>query len=246
MANPIIFNEESLSREIISRGFTGQFNWGEALLVAKYAHHILGYGHVRTKKYLLEFCAEFDPFFNYVRNRKTIKKIMKTALDEFKDTGIINIFQGEIDKISKIKNFKQQKVALAALAVSKRKINSGYVNMKDWKTIRKIISRKLSNADIQNTFSVMYGMGLLTPVGASQRILFSEDEKTPVLIVASDSDAYLLIQNFRKLRGGEIGFCRCGKEFLKSSSRKVLCDECSRISRLEKYRRYNEKRFEKR
>lgn len=239
----IFFDEEELSINILKNGFKQHFNWGEALLVAKHCFFILGYGEIKTRKFLIKFCEDHDPFFNYVRNRKIMKKIIKKARKEgFRFTGDVTIYDEELDDISKIKNFRQQKIALATVALSKRDTNKGYINLRDWRIIRKIVSRKVSNAEIQSTFSAMYSMGMINPVGASQKILFLRDSGESRIHLGSDDDAHKLISTFKDLRGGEIGFCRCGKEFKKSSPRQILCQECSDKSRLEKYKRYNRKR----
>ena len=245
--NLIIFDELALSEYVLKNGFTDkQFNWREAMLVAKQMVY-LGYGEQKTKKAIISFCEKNDPFFNYVRNRKVLGKIVKRAISgEMKMTGEVTIYRSEIDRISTIRNFRKQKIALCSLLLAKRKTNSGYVNSSDWKIIREMISRKISNREIQETFSEMYSLEMLVPVGASQKIIFmsvTPELEEVVFQIKTDGDARNISKKYKEIKGGEVGFCRCGKEFIKKNPRQVLCPECSRISRLEKYRRYNAKRI---
>lgn len=245
--NLIIFDEVAISKNVLKNGFTdSQFNWKEALLAAKQMVSF-GYGEQKTKKALISFCEKNDPFFNYVRNRKVLGKIVKRAISgEMRMTGEVTIYRSEIDKISTIRNFRKQKIALCSLLIAKRRTNSGYVNSSDWKIIKEMVSRKISNREIQETFSEMYSLEMLVPVGASQKIVFmsaTPELEDVVFQIKTDEDARSVSKKYKDIKGGEVGFCsRCEKEFIKKNPRQVLCPECSRISRLEKYKRYNAKR----
>ena len=111
--NLIIFDEVAISKNVLKNGFTdSQFNWSEALLAAKQMVSF-GYGEQKTKKALISFCEKNDPFFNYVRNRKVLGKIVKRAISgEMRMTGEVTIYRSEIDKISTIRNFRKQKIKL--------------------------------------------------------------------------------------------------------------------------------------
>lgn len=242
--NLLIYDENILAKGIIEGGFQdGIFNWEDALLVAKHYRHIDGNKDARIKTRLINFIQSKDPSFNYVRNRNIISKLIKSSKMGFFSTGSVSIGEIEISEIRKIRNFKQQKISIAALFLSKRETNGGYINIKDWKNIKLIVSRKVASSDIQSVFSLFHSRGLCQPVGASQKLTFGEDAGKTVIFIDNDLNARYLIDQYIRYCGGEIGFCRrCDDEYIKSHSRQILCSSCGEASRLNKYKKYNLKR----
>lgn len=239
----IIYDEKKLAENVFQNGFQeGGFTWKEGILLGKYFRYELGFGDVKTKKLLIEYALSHDKYFNYVRNRKMVGKILKRSKDLFFDTGSVEITESEVLKVREIRNFRQQKIIIVILLLSKRKTNNGYINLKDWPLVKKIVSRKITNSDIQTVFTMMYQLGMSTPYGASQKILFLDNDSKIVIRIKDNKDAVNIVAFYRDYCGGDLGYCRCGKEFIKNNPRQVLCKECKSKSRLEKYRRYNEKR----
>jgi hypothetical protein len=242
--NHLIYNEEILARGVFEHGFQeGSFNWGDALLVAKYYRHIGGYGDAKVKSSLIKFVLEKDSFFNYIRNRNIISKLVRSSRVGFLRTGSILIGVNDISKVREIKNFKNQKIAIASLFLSRREVNKGYVSRKNWIDIRSMVSRKIDNSDIQSTFSALYSLELCKPMGLSHKMTFGENPGEIIFHISTDLDAIKLVDKYIDYCGGEIGFCsRCGGQYIKTHSRQFLCSNCSKVSRLEKYKRYNSKR----
>lgn len=241
---PIIYDERDMAEEIVSSAKVS-YNWFYAMLVAKYARHVRLFGATKTKKFVIEFFFERDPDFNYVRFRKSIAKIIKKSEKPMLKTGSITITENELSKIRKLKNFKHQKICLAILLISKRETNSGYISKREWGHIRRVVSRKITNSDIQRVFHEMYVLGYTEPLGSSQRISISENNDfSPAIInITDDKKATFVCGEYVKYCGGELGYCpSCGKEFVKENSRKVLCQPCTREKLLTKYKKYNEKR----
>jgi len=240
----LMYDELKLSKTILDRGFSsGSFEWSEALLVAKYFRHVENSKDAKTKTQLVNFIKERDKNFNYIRNRQTISKIVKFSKMDFVSTGDVIIYKNELDIIEEIKNFKQQKIIIAILFLSKRTTNRGYINPKDWREIKTLVSRKITNGEIQEVFSLLHSGGLCFPYGASQKIVFGEGCGNSVFKISSDADARGLIGSFIKYCGGEVGFCRrCENKYIKNHRRQVLCPSCAKESKLEKYRKYNLKR----
>ncbi len=241
----LIYNEKELSEKVYEIGFSEGFEYFEALLVAKHLLWTLDYGAARTKTALIEFCTVHDKYFNYVRNRKLIGKIIKRAEREgLLDTSSVNITQSELEKIRSIKNFKSQKIVLAMLFISKRKTNGGYINLKDWPSIKKLscvsgITRK----DILAVGSLLYNLEWLAPVNASYRLTFGDDVSDTVISVDTNQDAVNLISTYTAYCGGKLFYCkRCQQEMVQRKDRQRFCDDCLRLNVLEKYKRANEKR----
>lgn len=246
----IIYDESSDGKKIYNSGFSdGEFDWDECLLVAKYLRHSLGYGDARTKTEIIRFIESQDKSFNVIRNRNLISGILRHSKKPQIGSGVITIYLSEIQEIEKIRNFKYQKIALAAVLLAKRtKEGFGYINLRDWKNMKFLVSRKISSSDIQETMSRLFELGLLSVVGASHRLDFlnAGNGSTPVFSIFSDSDALSLVSKYVSYYGGEVGYCtKCGTSFIKSHYKKKLCGTCSEHSRLAKYKKYNRKRNEK-
>ena len=243
--NLIIYNDLDLANETYEKGFEKGFSWFEGTLIAKYFRWVEGFGEQRTKKKLVQYAEQNDKYFNYVRSRRMIAKMVKRATrDGLIDTGEVTITKPEIEKIRMIRNFKYQKMVLAILLLSKRKTNRGYINLRDWPLIKRIVSRKITNAEIQNLFSFLYSTGYSEPVQASQKISIIEEGEV-IFHIKNNKEALDLIQSYRGYCGGELGYCKqCQKEFVKENNRQMLCKDCSSANRLAKYKRYNSHRKE--
>lgn len=244
----VIYDESKGGERIYNGGFDGYFSWKEGLLLAKHLRYNLGYGDAKVKKTLIELSQKFDETFNYVRSRRTIRNMVRVSRNRpLVNTGAVNITQRDVDLVRTIKNFKYQKILLSCILLAKRETNKGYVNRADWTLIKKIVSKKITNANIRDAFFTFYKVGIVEPVNASQKITLDGQDTSQILFkVNNDKMAFSLIARYKEYCGGELGFCiRCGSEFIKSSPRKIYCQKCSRENELNKYRRFNQKRKNK-
>lgn len=238
----VIYNEKVEAEQIFYKGFSNGFCWTEGLLLCKYLKQNLGYGDTKTKRTLIEI-SEKQEGFNYVRSRKTVRNMIRLSDKPLMDTGSVAITAEDISRIKSVRNFKQQKMFLAVILLSKRKPNRGYVNRQDWPLIKKIVSRKITNEDIRILFSVLYDKEFIVPVQSSHKMTFSLDSGEVLFNIKTETDALSVIQEYKKYCGGELGYCaNCENEFVKSSPRQAYCPSCGKEKRLEKYRRFNKKR----
>lgn len=234
----LMYDERKQAEEILDKGFYNEtYNWKEALLVAKYYRHVLGYGNARIKTEIRKFCKT-DPFFHPVPRESTIKNLVKHSKRAILDyTDPIEIRQSELDQIRVIKNFKFQQIALGILAITKRnlKYDHGYLNRYCWRDIKFVVNyRRTTRAEIENCFTELNSLGQVYPTNTTaHKILFIDDESSVVFRITTDGELKRLGSLYKEYCGGILIWCKtCGKETIKKSNRQSLCDECWREHRL--------------
>ena len=239
-----MYKELDIAKSLHDNGFTNGYRMGEAIKVAKYMRHILGYGDARTKTELIKFCVKNDKLFRPVPNRSGIIKAVNGSKRGFTDTtDTVIITKNEINSIQQVKNFKYQKIMLAILLVCKIKNkNSFWLNERP--SIRKIVSRKISNDDIATCLTMYYGVEMVEVIGRRHTLLFI-DEYTdkPSIIIDSDYAVHNLVSYYETVCGGEISYCKsCEKEIKRTSNRRAYCDHCGRDRELQRKREWKSNR----
>lgn len=251
----LLYNELNMAEDIYKRvGFSmGQYNFREALLVAKYMRHVLGYKDAKIKSNLISFCRKYDTSFNYYLHMSAIKSIIKKSKDSFINRDEIVLFYSEIELIKqKIKNFNAQKLFLGMFLIAKRN-NNAFISVKHWKNIKKICKIRISNKKIYELIHFLYKSNMLEPIrkrfdyGHTLKINFSHPDSTDIfLFIKTDQELYKVMSEYQKYCGGKLGYCEvCKTEFIKSSFRQKYCEVHKKEKELEKHRRYNEKRNKK-
>lgn len=224
----LMYNEKEDAEKILKNGFADGYTRYEALVIAKYYRHVLGYGDGRTKTKLIEFCSQ-DHNFHFVPKRDAIRRILKDSRKEFKDTSkTFGISAEEIAAIKTVKNYKFQLVLLAMLSIAKKN-NLSIVRLNEWKNIRKITSRYITNKVIRSAITMAYAQGLIRePKDALHELAFIDNSDSVWSIkIHGDKDLFNLSETYKKLNGGEIFYCKtCGTEVEKNSNRHKYCNKC--------------------
>lgn len=226
MARSLIRNEKEVAERILNNGFTDGFTFSEALAVAKYYRHILGYGDRRIKTNLINFCNKHDGNFEEVANAKTVKSIIRRSNNHFNISDTIVIRKNELEEIQKLKSFRFQRIMLAMLAVAKL-TKKTYVPTYRWADVKQIASKSVSTQDMRNCITYAYKCGLIgepSDNGAYHKLLFIENESEPVFVVTTEKDFMHLSKNYETYIGGSFRYCIiCGEKFLRTGKKHTLC-----------------------
>jgi len=112
-----LYDERILATNIYNNGFKNGYDRREALLLAKYFRHILGYGDTRIRKKIIEACSK-DIYFNAVSESSAIKSFVRNSKKDFFVKTTVFITKKEIEKAKTIKNYKKS-LTKNAFAVKK-------------------------------------------------------------------------------------------------------------------------------
>lgn len=241
----LMFSELEDAKRILKNGFSDGYKWSEALAVAKYYRHILGYGDAKVKTEITKFCEANDRNFYPIPNIRWISKIVKSSIKEFKNTlDPIFIRKKEIDEIKKIKNFKYQKILIGFLALAKL-YKRDHVWLNEWRAIRKTISRYIPNKTIINCITEAYSIGIIgEPKADFHSLLFINHESEIVISINNDKDFFNLGKRYEELNGGVLEYCKiCGDEFVRKTSTHKYCEKHQIEKRRERHLKYNKKRI---
>lgn len=247
MYKSLMFDEEKLASDIYNNGFTtGQFDFGEAVLVAKYFRHSLGYGDARTKTFIREFCSKNDKFFRKDGNRRTIKGILSRSKPFYVNkSNPLLVYQEEIDVINSISDYKRKRILFAILALSK--LNKDFfIGNFEWKNIRRVLHSKITNKNISSFMSEYYMLNLIELRKLSHRVLFGRNSGNALYEITSKT-IYNLNKVFEDIFGKDLFECiDCHTEHEKKSYNQKRCSNCSKINRRERKRVEERKRRESR
>jgi hypothetical protein len=235
----LIRNEKDLAERILHNGFTDGFNFDEATAVAKYYRHILGYGDAKVRTNIVLFCEKYDSSFQYVPNRKTIKSLVARSNNHFYISEQVVIRKKELDEIQKLTSYRFQRILLALLVIAKLSKKT-YVTTNRWSDIRQIMSRAVSTQEIRNCVMAAYKIGLIgEPKDAYHKLLFIENESEPVFILTTEKDLLGLAKNYEAYVGGSFRYCTiCGKKFVRTGKKHVLCPEHTAEKEKERKRKW--------
>jgi hypothetical protein len=238
-----LYDEKVLAINIYNNGFTNGYDRKEALLLAKYFRHVLGYGDTKIKNKIIEACSK-DPYFNAVSESSSIKSFVKNSKKDFFAKTNIFITKEEIEKSKTIKNFDAQKVYLTLLLLARR---SGYNNVPLLFTeIKKIANINTTNNELFHLFHLIYKSGLIYPIETDnhdktigyQKILNMYLEGLTAIEIKNDRELYEFGKTYEKYCGGYLVYCEvCQKEEIRKSPAHKLCEE--HASEKEKFRKRN-------
>lgn len=242
--NRDFFGDETIEAErIFINGFTDkEFNYPEALLVAKYIRGKQGVGDARLKTLIIEYCEKNGLYFNYVRNRDVINSIVRDSRKPFyKKREPIIITENEMTTIRSIKSFVSQKILFGMLVFSKK--NGGFFNKKDFSDLKKALSIRLTHQEIMKKHVFVFQKsGFLRDSNQNLFLMFLSSDK-PAIVFSTQKQIYKIGEIYKDYCGGELGYCRdCNAEFLKNGNRHNYCDIHSGEHMLERHKKYNKKR----
>ncbi len=170
-----------------------------------------------------------------------IKKKKKSLADIFSP---IFISKSEYQTIREIDNYKYQQILIGFLAIQKLTKNN-YITRKYWKYIKKIISRYIKNKDILQCIDFCYHSKNILDIkdNNSFSLLFLDNSDDRAFEIYTVDDLLKLGEIYEKFCGGKTGYCIiCNEEFIKKSNFQKYCYTHSEKKKLEKHKRYNEKR----
>ncbi len=244
----LMYNESKLGERFYRMGFTNGYKFYECLLVAKYLRFVLGYKGQRCKRALIEFCEKWDKNFRYVPKRESIRNVLRESRSEFRKTNEnIVIYKEEIEKVREIKNFKFQKALLCLIMIAKIK-GKNYIKTNDWKFVRKIISKNISNHTDMEAIREAYQKGLICEprYAATHEFSFLLDKGEVGISIHGEKEAFNLSNLYESYCGGSLGYCEdCGTEFVKETKNQIRCVEHQIERKKLKYNKYNNKRKQK-
>jgi hypothetical protein len=222
MTYKLFYDEKSVAEQILKNGFTdGCYNRSEAAA-------------------LVRFCEQHDQFFNYVRNRKEIKSIVKKSEYEFVRVETVHIRKKELETIQTVGSFKFQKILLAMLAIAK-KTRKSYLSTDRWVDVKRIISRAITTQDIRNCIMYCYKNGLVSSGNDDyHKILFVDNDSEPVFTISNEKELYDLVKKYEKYVGGSFRYCTiCGAKFVKQGKKHIYCEKHTKEKELERKRRWS-------
>lgn len=237
----LMFSEREDAERVLKNGFTDNvFHFKEALAVAKYYRHINGWGNVRIKKNLIIFCKK-SIGFRYSPKRQIFYTILSLSKRDFEDTtSPIHITRSEYDVIRSIKNYKFQVILLGLFVISKLN-KRDYAKLSEWKHIRKIISRYITNKDIRACITFCYNNGYIgeTRKNDMHCMLFMNNNDVPFISIRNNKELFSVGKTYETSCGGKLGFCRiCEEEFIKESNYQRYCKKHQREKELESKRKW--------
>ncbi len=238
----LMYSEKEDAERILRNGFKDGFRRKDVLCLAKYYRHVNGWKDARIKRNILNFCRDNVVGFRNVPRMEMIRQIVRDSKQPFVETSkVVVITEEEYRRIRSIKNYKYQTILLALLVIAK--INDrDSAKLSEWKYIRKIISRYITNKDIKSCITFCYNSGYIGEIRRNDlhSILFINNSGKPVIQIKSNDDLFGLGEVYEKLCGGKLGFCKiCKNEFIRESNRHSYCSNCSIT--LEKKRKHVKK-----
>jgi len=114
-----IFDELSYAKNLLEKGFDENRFSTDLLILAKY-YRYLEYKEKQIKKSLIDFCIQFDPYFNLVLNDESLRNAVINSR-EYKLVLPVDvpITEHELESIKKLDNFRYEKVLFVMLVVAK-------------------------------------------------------------------------------------------------------------------------------
>lgn len=245
-------DESKIYDKVIAEGFIreNEPSFSELLALGKYIRQTKGYGEKNIIKWLVEFCKRDNEFFNSVTSSNLLGAVARAVIKntEFRKINFpIKIFQGEIDLIRKIRNFKYQIILLASLVVAKSSGNPKLFSDKPNQIfhIIDISGETFSNKRfIEELSHIAHTEGIFTFVGKRYQFyaLTCDETGGTSIEISNEADYYNLSEVYREFIGGELMWCEeCGIENFKINNRHIYCLECSK-SRTEKREKSRERK----
>lgn len=247
-----LYDEKEMATKIYNNGFTNGYDRRETLLLAKYFRHILGYGDLKLKNKIIDFCSR-DKYFNAVTESSQIKSFVKNSKYDFVINTSVFITKDEINRVTLVKNFDARKVYLALLAIARRN-NFTNVSIKNITEIKKIANINCTNKEVGDLYHILYKSNLIYPIVMEnnegvvgyQKILNMEFDGQPEILINNDKEIYELGKTYEKYCGGYLLWCEdCEEEFIrknKSGDSSRYCEKHSDERKKYKYKKYNETR----
>ena len=238
-----LFDEEKKAKEIVENGFEeNKVDYGDIYLVAKYFRQKEKLGAVRLERRLIEFCKEQDKNFNPVKNKREIKKWVKSAMNyNLRKVDTIFIAQEEIDFLKTIESNRDRKILFMILVFVRgakkantrrekrehKKSDKYYLHYNNFKDIVKMT--ELTNISETKLAKILHKY--------KEHFLFYNPEKEIIRVdyVTPSSDFVKVmkdldnpLETYQEIFGKNMSYCElCGKEIVKKSNRQISCEECS-------------------
>ena len=229
-----IRNEKMDAERLLKSGFSGsEPTYYEFMILAKHFRQS-GFGEVRIKKKIIEFCEKKVDYFSEAHYVPIIKSAIRRAIKkpEYILNRVVRIYPSELDSIRRVRNFKVQKILFSAIVHAKAFYSR---NTFSADTLSSVLASSKTKVGVERFKKFLPTIGNLLDVkmGLGNMHYFSlgfcsdldddsfEIEITSLNEIRSCGDIY------QDYMGGELGWCLdCGEEFIKSSNRHKRCSKC--------------------
>lgn len=251
-----IFNEEKYALNILDKGFMSNKQGLELFILAKYYRFKHNKSKSECKTLLNQFCNQQIENSEQSDLYRKINSAINQAYDKnshLLTIDYITFYQSELDYINSLSISSVGKQVLFGLWCC-NKLNIKAEQSDKWVNITYPELKKFCNLSSGNMLKIMNELYNNNLIFISDRcalcLTFLEDYNN---ITKADTSAIYYIDDFttcglwwQKHNGNKkiIVCAECGVLTVRGSNRQKYCKECARKRELEKYDRYNQKRFE--
>lgn len=254
-----IFNEEKHAEQMLENGFLlKEVNSYELGILSKYYFTELKLNRNKVRDKLVEFCKEYDKNFDEVIYRKMLNGIVEYGKKfDFVNVDIIKITKNELEVISKINDFKREKILFVMLVFAKyRNMLNLEKDVKIRKESKKHTRNGLDRYFVTEKHSAIIRNAKVTMSVKNRNVVFRYFEDLGIVKMTNNCNFELLfvekinensevvieIDNFEdfiyhyykwKDEKSVVECDVCGRPILKTSNRKKYCNSCWKEKDLE-------------
>jgi len=226
----IIFDELAYAKDLLEHGPKKFMATRDMLILAKYFRHIKEMGSEQIEKSLIDFCYQYEPEFNEIRQmskidyavRQSDKSLLRIPTD-------IPITRNELEKIRTLKNYRYEKILFTMLVLGKHykltntRMNKSlskqyFINNKDSEIYRLAHTSKKKD---ENIFHFLYKNGFIdNNLRYNSYFLTFTD-------MDDDSEIVLFVNNMNKIIEFYKATCvNCGIEIERTGRSQKMCANC--------------------
>jgi hypothetical protein len=240
----IVFYETEYASSLLEIG-TDKISQRDLNFLAKFWKQE-GLTQHETQLKLAEFCLDNDPYFNLIINRIRLKRAINHAENFLlRKPGDILIHQMELDIISKINNYKYEKIIFCMLVCAKyyreypsrktvrySRYTQGIYNNQKIKDIIDISATAMTKKEWRIAKHELTKIGILTPtiIDPNRFALgFNQIPNMPAIII---SDYRNIVGYYQIYKGDNMIYCiECNVITSKRGNNHRMCDSCSKEKR---------------
>ena len=251
----IILNEKEIVSDALEYGVIDNKKPTTTIrLLIKYFYS-QGKNKNEVRTLIEEFMKENYEGFNIVKWNKQLDNMVRKNEDQNHNLFVVEdvlISKNEIKTISTIQNYRLEKIAFVLLVYAKiynqmNNNDSNWVNseLKDIFKDAKIAINLNSQAKMIHKLKKLNLVDISTKVDCTNiKVLFADNNIKEEDILIKVSNFKNFIYEYCKLKNENIINCaECDCLIKRTNSRKKYCKECAKEKQLEKYRKYNQKRY---
>lgn len=232
----IILDEKEYAEECLRCGIIDPKPYTTLMVLAKYYYHYLGYRKKRIQLNLTQFLEDYYPAYRLRKESwdKTIErissKVKKYSL--YRNSGV-GITKSELDRIARLGNEKQERIAFTLLCIAKlnylrNEVSNGWVNTPE-KEVFEIAGVSCTSGERSDYIGDLHIAGVVEfakkNTNLSLRIPFINQTDEEVVFI---SDFRALGNEYMKINGGNYIRCHCCGILIKGNKNgtRKYCDNC--------------------